>query len=115
MAQLAGVVVRRVAQHVTRRSYRRQKTFSGEDKAHKYYGIGRGTEWGYPVTGGFITVFEITGGNTALPGSDRLTYLAIGIGALTAGVLLLVLRVTVRGRFRIRLFPAVFLTLWGLA
>ncbi len=67
------------------------------------------------MTDGLITVFEITGGNTALPGSDRLTYLAIGIGALTAGVLLLVLRVTVRGRFRIRLFPAVFLTLWGLA
>ncbi len=44
MARLARVVVRCVAHYVMRRSYRRQKTFSGEDKAHKCYGIGRGPE-----------------------------------------------------------------------
>lgn len=63
---------------------------------------------------GYVTVFEIAGGNTCLPWLDRPTYLALGIGAVAVGILLFVLRLMLRGRFRIGLFAPVFLMFWGL-
>lgn len=61
----------------------------------------------------FVTVFEIAGGNTAIPWLSRPAYLAIGSGALCLGAIMTVVRLIPITRFRIKRFVPIFIIVWG--